>query len=123
MDSVSTVKVWTREAAVGEKRNVWSSMKRGFRCRCPRCGEGKLFRAFLKTNDKCSVCDLDFTPAREPLIAPPSGAEWRLEWSSESPEYGGQGTRPLKFDRSAVVPGACALFFVAEHGHGTDSQD
>jgi len=68
-------------------------------------------------------CDLDFTPAREPLIAPPSGAEWRLEWSSESPEYGGQGTRPLKFDRSAVVPGACALFFVAEHGHGTDSQD
>ena len=64
MDSVSTVKVWTREAAVGEKRNVWSSMKRGFRCRCPRCGEGKLFRAFLKTNDKCSVCDLDFTPHR-----------------------------------------------------------
>jgi uncharacterized protein (DUF983 family) len=65
MDSVSTVtKVWTREAVVGEKRYVWSSMKRGFRGRCPRCGEGKLFRAFLKTNDNCSVCDLDFTPHR-----------------------------------------------------------
>ena len=39
-------------------------MKRGFRCRCPRCGEGKLFRAFLKTADHCSVCGLDFTPHR-----------------------------------------------------------
>ena len=39
-------------------------MKRGFRCRCPRCGEGKLFRAFLKIADNCSVCGLDFTPHR-----------------------------------------------------------
>jgi uncharacterized protein (DUF983 family) len=39
-------------------------MKRGFRCRCPRCGEGKLFRAFLKTADNCSKCGLDFTPHR-----------------------------------------------------------
>ena len=39
-------------------------MKRGFRGRCPRCGEGKLFRAFLKVDDNCSVCDLDFTPHR-----------------------------------------------------------
>ena len=39
-------------------------MKRGFRGRCPRCGEGKLFRAFLKVDDNCSVCGLDFTPHR-----------------------------------------------------------
>jgi uncharacterized protein (DUF983 family) len=39
-------------------------MKRGFRSRCPRCGEGKLFRAFLKVGDHCSVCGLDFTPHR-----------------------------------------------------------
>ena len=39
-------------------------MKRGFRGRCPRCGEGKLFRAFLKTADNCSACGLDFTPHR-----------------------------------------------------------
>src|SRR3954469_18602455 len=56
--------VWTRESAKGEKRDVWSAMKRGFRCRCPRCGEGKLFRAFLKVDDHCSVCGLDFTPHR-----------------------------------------------------------
>jgi uncharacterized protein (DUF983 family) len=65
MDAVSTATtVWTRETAVGEKRDVWGSIKRGFRGRCPRCGEGKLFRAFLKVDDKCSVCDLDFTPHR-----------------------------------------------------------
>lgn len=56
--------VWTRETAAGEKRDLWSAMKRGFRGRCPRCGEGKLFRAFLKVDDHCSVCELDFTPHR-----------------------------------------------------------
>ncbi len=57
-------KVWTRQAGLIEKRDVWSAMKRGFRSRCPRCGEGKLFRAFLKVDDHCSVCGLDFTPHR-----------------------------------------------------------
>ena len=57
-------KVWTRESAATEKRNVWAALKRGFRGRCPRCGEGKLFRAFLKVDDHCSVCELDFTPHR-----------------------------------------------------------
>ena len=64
-------------------------------------------------------CDLDFVPAREPLIAPPFESRWRLTWSSESPDYGGQGTRPVSFDRAPVIPGACALLFVAEHSHGT----
>jgi uncharacterized protein (DUF983 family) len=57
-------RTWTRETAFGEKRDVWASIKRGFRGRCPRCGEGKLFRAFLKVDNNCSVCDLDFTPHR-----------------------------------------------------------
>jgi uncharacterized protein (DUF983 family) len=60
----SATTVWTRETAIGEKRDLWSAMKRGFRCRCPRCGEGKLFRAFLKTANNCSACGLDFTPHR-----------------------------------------------------------
>ena len=65
MDAVSMApKVWTRETAVGEKRDVWTSMKRGFRGRCPRCGQGKLFRAFLKVDNNCPVCGLDFTPHR-----------------------------------------------------------
>jgi uncharacterized protein (DUF983 family) len=65
VETVSTVtKVWTRDQAIAEKRDVWTSMKRGFRGRCPRCGEGKLFRAFLKVDNNCSVCGLDFTPHR-----------------------------------------------------------
>ena len=56
--------VWSRETGALEKRNVWTALKRGLRGRCPRCGEGKLFRAFLKVDDHCSVCQLDFTPHR-----------------------------------------------------------
>ena len=65
METVTpATKVWTRETGLVEKRNVWAALKRGFRGRCPRCGEGKLFRAFLKVDNDCSVCGLDFTPHR-----------------------------------------------------------
>ena len=65
METMSTVgKVRTRQAGLAEKRDVWTALKRGFRGRCPRCGEGKLFRAFLKVDNNCSVCGLDFTPHR-----------------------------------------------------------
>ena len=64
METVGASGVWTRETAIGEKRDLWSAMKRGFRGRCPRCGEGKLFRAFLKTANNCSACGLDFTRHR-----------------------------------------------------------
>jgi uncharacterized protein (DUF983 family) len=65
MESVSpATKVWTKDSASAEKRDVWTAMKRGFRGRCPRCGEGKLFRAFLKVDNNCSACGLDFTPHR-----------------------------------------------------------
>jgi uncharacterized protein (DUF983 family) len=56
--------VWTRDSVTVEKRDVWTAMKRGFVGRCPRCGKGKLFRAFLKVDDHCSECGLDFTPHR-----------------------------------------------------------
>jgi uncharacterized protein (DUF983 family) len=66
METVSApVKIWTPgSAAPTEKRDVWTALKRGFRGRCPRCGEGRLFRAFLKVGNNCSVCGLDFTPHR-----------------------------------------------------------
>jgi uncharacterized protein (DUF983 family) len=65
MEPLSTAtKVWTRDSASVERRDVWTAMKRGFRGRCPRCGEGKLFRAFLKVADRCSACGQDFTPHR-----------------------------------------------------------
>ena len=65
METVSpATTVWTRESVKGEKRDLWTAMKRGFRGRCPRCGEGKLFRAFLKVDNSCSACGLDYTPHR-----------------------------------------------------------
>src|SRR6516165_5952066 len=57
-------KIGSRETAAGEKRDLWSSFWRGFRGRCPRCGEGKLFRAFLKVDNNCPACGLDFSPHR-----------------------------------------------------------
>ena len=59
-----TSKIWSREAGVVERRDLWSSMKRGFCGRCPRCGEGRLFRAFLKVDNQCSACGLDYSPHR-----------------------------------------------------------
>jgi uncharacterized protein (DUF983 family) len=65
METVSTrPTVWSRETPLHERRDVWQSIKRGFCGRCPRCGEGKLFRAFLKVDNACSVCGQDFTPHR-----------------------------------------------------------
>lgn len=34
----------------------------------------------------------------EPLLAPPLGKRWGVQWSSESPEYGGFGTPPPETD-------------------------
>src|SRR5207253_2511539 len=51
-------------------------------------------------------CDLDFTPAREPLLAPPPEQRWRLAWSSEQPQYGGQGVAPLDPDGPWGITGS-----------------
>jgi uncharacterized protein (DUF983 family) len=31
----------------------------GLKCRCPRCGKGKLFSGYLKLAPTCSTCGLD----------------------------------------------------------------
>ena len=31
----------------------------GLRCRCPRCGKGRLFRGFLGVAPRCEQCGLD----------------------------------------------------------------
>lgn len=35
-------------------------VRAGLRCRCPRCGEGRLFEGFLTLRPRCARCDLDF---------------------------------------------------------------
>jgi uncharacterized protein (DUF983 family) len=36
------------------------SALRGLACRCPRCGEGKLYDGFLNLRPNCATCDLDY---------------------------------------------------------------
>jgi maltooligosyltrehalose trehalohydrolase len=56
-------------------------------------------------------CDLDLSPAPEPLLGPPGGARWTLMWSSESVSYGGYGTAPVHPDAQWRLPGESALLF------------
>ncbi len=35
----------------------------GFGGKCPRCGQGGLYKSFLGLKDRCSVCQLDFSKA------------------------------------------------------------
>lgn len=55
---------WTQGTPSLPKRDVWQAMARGLRCRCPNCGEGKIFRAFLKVADNCSACGQDLSHHR-----------------------------------------------------------
>jgi len=32
----------------------------GWRCRCPQCGEGRLFSGLLQLRPRCSSCGLDY---------------------------------------------------------------
>lgn len=41
-----------------------SAVARGLRGRCPRCGDGGLFRKWLKPRDACPACALDLRPQR-----------------------------------------------------------
>lgn len=41
-------------------RSTVSPFAAGLRCRCPRCGEGRLFEGFLTPRAACESCGLDF---------------------------------------------------------------
>ena len=41
------------------ERDVKTALWRGWRRKCPRCGTGPLFHAFLKVRDSCPVCQQD----------------------------------------------------------------
>lgn len=38
-----------------------SAIARGLRCRCPRCGEGRLLSGYLTPANSCERCGLDFS--------------------------------------------------------------
>ena len=40
-----------------------SALRAGLACKCPRCGEGRLFDGYLTVAERCLSCDLDFAGA------------------------------------------------------------
>jgi maltooligosyltrehalose trehalohydrolase len=61
-------------------------------------------------------CDLDLRPVPEPLLAAPEGSRWELQWSSESPRYGGGGTPPVRPHSLLHVPGESAVLLCSQPG-------
>lgn len=47
---------YTTAEPVRPTRPLLAAMTAGFRCRCPACGKGRMFRAFLKVADRCPAC-------------------------------------------------------------------
>jgi uncharacterized protein (DUF983 family) len=41
-----------------------TAFRRGFRRRCPRCGEGRLVSGYLTMRERCERCGLGFEPYR-----------------------------------------------------------
>lgn len=37
-------------------RRVWPAVLNGLRCRCPKCGDGKLYPAFIEQVETCDKC-------------------------------------------------------------------
>ena len=46
--------------AGGDVRAAWPAIRRGLLCRCPNCGEGRLFGRFLKVAGSCDRCGAEF---------------------------------------------------------------
>src|SRR5690606_6379924 len=81
--------------------------------------EAFVLRWFAPQGDRLLVVnlaeDLHYSPAPEPLLAPPAGHRWRTLWSSESPRYGGGGTAPLDTeDEGWRIPGQSAVVLAPE---------
>ena len=50
--------------SMADQSSLFRAIRSGFTGLCPRCGEGKLFRAYLKVKDACEACALDYTRYR-----------------------------------------------------------
>jgi uncharacterized protein (DUF983 family) len=37
-------------------KRAWPAILNGLKCRCPRCGKGRLFHHYLEQVDNCAVC-------------------------------------------------------------------
>ncbi|MGB3245253.1 MAG: DUF983 domain-containing protein [Sulfitobacter sp.] len=42
------------------QRPLWPALRKGWRGKCPHCGNGPLLKSYLKVNDDCTVCHQEF---------------------------------------------------------------
>jgi maltooligosyltrehalose trehalohydrolase len=60
--------------------------------------------------------DLLFSPASEPLLAPPQEQIWQVIFSTEDPQYGGSGTTEVELDRGWRIPAEAIIALASERG-------
>jgi len=53
-----------------EHRSVGQAIWRGTLCRCPHCGKGRMFRAYLKVANECNVCGEELNHHRADDLPP-----------------------------------------------------
>jgi uncharacterized protein (DUF983 family) len=58
------------EILTTEPRSIASAMWRGTLCKCPNCGKGSLFRAYLKVRSECPACGEEFHHHRADDLPP-----------------------------------------------------
>ncbi len=58
------IQAFAAAPADAEQRDLGIALRRGFVGRCPHCGEGRLFRAYLKVVDNCPRCGEDYSHQR-----------------------------------------------------------
>lgn len=51
-----TVEIAGTTALPAPRRDFGAAVWRGLKCRCPACGQGSIFRAYLKVADHCPAC-------------------------------------------------------------------
>lgn len=52
------------------ERHTGEAMWKGFRCRCPACGDSRLFQAYLKPVEACERCGEDMSGQRSDDLPP-----------------------------------------------------
>jgi uncharacterized protein (DUF983 family) len=45
---------------IDKPKSLSGAIRAGLACRCPRCGQGKVFQGFLTVQPSCEVCGLDY---------------------------------------------------------------
>lgn len=54
----------TDDTTTSGERLLWPALRKGFRCKCPKCGSGPLLKSYLKVRETCAVCREDLSQHR-----------------------------------------------------------